>query len=171
MFYSIKRGGYVYMKRSLVFIVAAVMAFTLLAGCGGASKGQEPAGAAAAGYKDGTYSAEEEAFAENGWKYKVTIEVKDGKIVKADWNGVHKDGGKDKKTLSADGEYGMVANGGASAEWHEQAALVEAYLIEKQDPSAIAYTDDEGHTDAITGASIHVKEFFDLAAKALEKAK
>jgi len=165
------------MKKLLAIVVAVVMAFTLLAGCGGggASKGQEPANkpepAPAAGYKDGTYTAEQEDFAENGWKSRVTIEVKDGKIVSADWNAVHKDGGKDKKKLSADGEYGMVAKGGAKAEWHEQAARVEAYLVEKQDPSAISYSDDEGHTDAISGASISVREFFELAAKALEKAK
>jgi major membrane immunogen (membrane-anchored lipoprotein) len=121
-------------------------------------------------YKDGTYYAEEESFA-NGWKYTATITVLNGKIIAADWNGINENGGPDKDTVSASGEYGLVAKGGAQAEWHEQAAKAEAFLIEKQDPKAITYTDDKGHTDAIAGVSIHVSEFFELAEKALEGAK
>lgn len=68
----------------------------------------------------------------------------------------------------------MVAYAGAASYWYEQAEAAEAWLVENQDPAAFAefYTDDEGHTDALTtdgGAmvSIHVVEFFDLVAKAL----
>lgn len=122
-------------------------------------------------YKDGTYYAEEEEFGNSGWKYTATITVLNGNIVAADWNGVHKDGGDDKDTVSKNGEYGMVEKGGAQAEWHEQAALAEAYLLETQDPTAITYTTEQGHTDAIAGVSIHVVEFFELAEKALEGAK
>jgi major membrane immunogen (membrane-anchored lipoprotein) len=57
--------------------------------------------------------------------------------------------------------------GGAQAPWHEQAALVEAYLLETQDPAGISLEDD-GSTDAISGVSIHVNEFVELAAEALE---
>lgn len=118
-------------------------------------------------YEDGIYFAQEDGFGDSGWKYMATIEVEGGKIVSADWNGAFKAGGVDKKTSSANGEYGMVEKGGAQAEWHEQAKKAEAFLVEKQDPTAIEYTDDEGHTDAISGVSIHVVEFFDLAEKAL----
>ncbi|OUM97133.1 MAG: FMN-binding protein [Paenibacillaceae bacterium ZCTH02-B3] len=121
-------------------------------------------------YKDGTYYAEEDEFGSSGWKNTVTITVLNGRIIAVDWNGVNKDG-VDKDTYSASGEYGMVAKGGAQAEWHEQAARAEAYLIQTQDPTAITYTDEEGHTDAIAGVSIHVSEFFKLAEKALEGAK
>ncbi|MDK2933851.1 MAG: hypothetical protein PWP27_1661 [Clostridiales bacterium] len=62
----------------------------------------------------------------------------------------------------------MKEKGGAQAEWHEQAEKAEAYLLKTQDPTKITYTDDEGHTDLISGATIHVKEFFDLAKKALD---
>lgn len=117
-------------------------------------------------YADGIYFAQEDGFT-NGWKYVVTIEVKDGKIISADWNGANKTGGPDKVTLSEAGKYGLVDKGGAQAEWHEQAAKTEAYLIETQDPTAITYKDDEGHTDDIAGVSIHVVEFFDLAETAL----
>ncbi|MBM4763037.1 FMN-binding protein [Bacillus sp. B15-48] len=117
-------------------------------------------------YADGIYFAEEEGYSKD-WKYTATIEVKDGKIIAAVWNGVNINGGKDKATTSADGEYPMVEKGGAQAEWHEQAALAGAYLVEIQDPEKITYKDDEGHTDDIAGVSIHVVEFFDLAEKAL----
>lgn len=123
-------------------------------------------------YKDGTYTAEEAEFSENsGWKTNITIEVKDGKIVSVDWNGTHKDGGDDKKKVSMDGKYGMVENGGAIAPWHEQAAKVEAYLIETQDPTMIEFQEDNQHTDAIAGATIKVDGFFKLAQEALKDAK
>jgi len=123
-------------------------------------------------WKDGQYHAEEAAFAEgNGWKYMTDITVISGRIVAANWNGVHVDGGTDKKTRSMDGEYGMVANGGAQAPWFDQAMKAEAYLLETQDPTSITYTDETGHTDAISGASIHVREFFSLAEEALAGAK
>lgn len=122
-------------------------------------------------YKDGTYYAEEPEFGSSGWKYTATITVMNGKIVAADWNGIHKDGGDDKDTVSKNGEYGMVEKGGAIAEWHEQAYLAEQYLIETQDPTAITYTTEQGHTDAISGVTIHVVEFFTLAEEALKAAK
>jgi len=122
-------------------------------------------------YKDGTYHAEQADFAENGWKETVDITVEDGKIVAANWNAVHKDGGDDKKAQSVSGAYGMVEKAKAQSEWHEQAEKAEAYLIEKQDPTDIAYSNEEGNTDAITGVSIHVSSFFKLAEEALEGAK
>ena len=131
---------------------------------------QDDAGTDAdAGLKDGTYTAEADEF-ENGWKDKVTIEVQDGKIASVDWNSEAEDGGKDKKTASKDGDYGMVENGGASAEWHEQAEKVETFLVEKQDVDAIELNDD-GTTDAVAGVTIKVKGFVDLVKKALSEAK
>ncbi|MCF7933823.1 MAG: hypothetical protein K9M84_06630 [Spirochaetia bacterium] len=119
-------------------------------------------------YADGYYHAEEDQFAENGWRYSSDLTVLGGYIVAANWNGANRDGGTDKKTRSEDGQYNMVKFGGAIAEWHEQAAKAEAYLLQTQDPAAIEYTDAEGHTDAIAGVSIHVVEFFELAQEALE---
>lgn len=116
---------------------------------------------------DGVYYAEDEQFEDSGWKSVVTLEVADGKIVKADWNGFTANAGKDKKTLSADGEYGMVEKGKATAEWHEQAAAVEAFLIETQDVEKITLKDEDGHTDAVTGATMKVGAFVELVKKAL----
>ncbi|MFB1051099.1 FMN-binding protein [Paraliobacillus sp. JSM ZJ581] len=166
------------MKRKHWMLVAltALFSILLLAGC---NNDTEDANAPADNdskekkvtpgeYEDGIYFAQEDSFSEeSGWKYMVTLEVEDGKIVSADWNGAHKSAGDDKDTVSANGEYGMVENGGAQAEWHEQAEKVEAHLVETQDPTEIEYTNDEGATDAISGVTIKVGTFFTLAEKAL----
>ena len=155
------------LKRRILAAGLAIVVAGVLVGC---NKIQSTRDDGSKEYKDGRYYAEADAFDETGWKTTVTIEVKDGKIISADWNAIHKDGGDDKDTLSKNGGYKMVEFDGAQAEWHEQAEKVEAYLVEKQDPTAIKYKDDEGHTDAISGASIHVKEFFELANIALKDA-
>jgi major membrane immunogen (membrane-anchored lipoprotein) len=152
-------------KFTLVLLVFSIVLFSC-------SKEEKPAAETSVAmtlpaYTDGVYFAQEDDFGSTGWKYNVTMEVKDGKIVKAVWNGANVNGGKDKISQSRDGEYGMVQKGGASAPWFEQAAVAEAYLLETQDPTAVNYVDEEGHTDSFTGASIHVIEFFTLAEKAL----
>ena len=164
---------------SIVAAVTAILALTVTISCkkeeesaAAETKEKESASQAAeAGdFEDGVYFAQEDSFSERtGWKYMVTLEVEDGEIVSAEWNGANVDGGTDKITRSESGEYGMVENGGAQAPWYEQAAKAEDYLLKTQDPTAIEYSDDEGHTDAISGVSIHVIEFFSLAEKALNK--
>jgi len=165
-------------KRILAVGISAFLVAGLFVGCGSNennsaknNKATTEAATKEAKYKDGEYHAEQADFADNGWKETVDITVEDGKIVSANWNAVHKDGGDDKKAQSASGAYGMVEKANAQAEWHEQAEKAEAFLIEKQDPTAIKYTDDEGHTDAITGVSIHVNSLFELAEEALAGAK
>lgn len=116
--------------------------------------------------KDGFYYAESAKFDENGWKSQVVLEVKGGKIVSANWNGVGNQAQEDKKTFAAAGKYGVIKLSKIGKEWHEQAAAVEKYLLDTQDVNFSKLKPD-GTTDAITGASIHVKEFFDLAKAAV----
>jgi len=165
-----------FMKKNKIFALAlsVIMVVGLLTGCGSKTEptSKDTTNDTKAKYADGIYFAQADNFDEkSGWKEVVTLEVKDGKIVSADWNGVHKNAGADKKTQSKEGKYGMKEQGKAQAEWHEQAQKAEAYLIEKQDPTAIKYTDNEGRTDAISGVSIHVMGFFKLAEQALSTAK
>ncbi|HSN65975.1 MAG TPA: hypothetical protein VLS94_05015 [Fusibacter sp.] len=120
-------------------------------------------------FVDGTFYAEEAAFnAENGWKENASFTVINGFVVAANWNGTSEATTKDKKTFSADGEYKMVEIGKAIAEWHEQAALVEGFLVDSQDFDAITLTDADGHTDAVAGVSMKVLSFVDLAKQALK---
>jgi major membrane immunogen (membrane-anchored lipoprotein) len=141
-------------------IIIAVMAIALIvAGIAGAEVKA----------KDGIYFAQSDAFSKSGWRAQVVLEVKSGKIVKAVWNGVANIAGAvDKKAYAKAGKYGM-AKAAKQGEWDIQAGAAEAWLIKTQDVDFAKY-DAAGHTDAITGATISVSEFFDLARKALASA-
>lgn len=173
------------MKRTLSLSLSVMLMFVLLAGCGGngdkepvntdkqtESQNTDNTGNATqpaqegANLQDGLYYAEGEYAEDSGWKELVAIKVEGGKIVSANWDGIHKDGGLDKKTASEKGIYGMKEKGGAQAEWHEQAAKMEEYLVAQQSIDGLN-VNGEGYTDAVSGVSIHVSGFAELAAKAL----
>ena len=116
--------------------------------------------------KDGVYFAREDQFPKSGWKYNVTIIVKNGKITSASWNGAFIDAGDTKVVVSKDGRYGMEAKGGAIAPWWKQAQAVEKQLIKSQDINSITLSDSDGHTDAVSGATIKVAPFVNLVKKA-----
>ncbi|MDC7221080.1 MAG: FMN-binding protein [Spirochaetales bacterium] len=120
-------------------------------------------------YEDGVYFAQDREYASSGWKYNVTVVVEDGQIEEVSWNGSNVKSGVDKKTLSESGQYPMQSKGGAMAPWYVQAKAVEDFFIETQNLEAITLTDDAGHTDAISGATIKVGDFIRLVEIALEK--
>ncbi len=121
----------------------------------------------AASFQNGVYFAQEDQFSGSGWKYNVTIVVKNGKITDVSWNGSNVDAGMDKDSFSRKGLYKMVEYGNAIAPWWKQAEAVEKKLISTQDVNSIRISDAEGHTDAVSGATIHVSPFVDLVKKAL----
>ncbi|MEZ4628813.1 MAG: hypothetical protein R2912_12295 [Eubacteriales bacterium] len=140
--------------------MALMLAVSMLVGC------------SAAKYKDGVYFAQGETS--NNWRPYVVVTVEKGKIVDAIWSATNTVPQGDKVAISENGGYGMVAYGAAKSEWHEQAKAAEDWLVKNQDPAKFdsLYTDEEGHTAALTtdsgaSVSIHVSEFFKLAAQAL----
>jgi len=143
------------MKKIIAALAVAFVAFSAVATVGAQAK-----------IADGFYFAEETAFSSSGWKDQVVLEVKGGKIVAVNWNGVSNKGVLDKKAEAAAGRYGMVKASKLGKEWHDQAAAVEKYLISTQDTAFAKFTAD-GKTDAITGASMTVKGFYDLVRKAI----
>ena len=114
---------------------------------------------------DGTYEATTEAPDSNGFTDVVTLTVKDGAITEASWDAVTEDGSK-KSIMSENGEYTMTEDG---LTWKEQAEALASALIENQSLSFLN-TDAEGKTDAVSGVSISVNGFIDLATKCLEEA-
>jgi major membrane immunogen (membrane-anchored lipoprotein) len=173
------------MKKTAMILSTLALLMGLLAGCGGgnnatpspsasapaqteaaATQAPEVSQGAEDGYADGVYYAEGEMNEQSGWKEIVSLKVEGGKIVSANWNGLNKDGGLDKKASSEAGKYGMVA-GGAKAEWHVQAADMEKYLVEKQSLDELTLSDD-GKTDAVSSVSIGVGGFVELVKKALD---
>jgi len=121
----------------------------------------------AANLKSGVYFAQEDQFAETGWKDNVTLVVKNGRITDASWNGANVDAGTSKDVRSRDGNYKMVEYGNAIAPWWKQAEALEKKLLSSQNINAISLSDTDGHTDAVSGATINVKNFVDLVKKAL----
>ncbi len=121
-------------------------------------------------YLDGVYYAEASEFAASGWKETVEVTVVNGKIDKINWDAVYKDSSIPihKKQYSKSGLYGMLA-GGASEEWYDQAKAAEKFVLEKG--AEALDVDSEGHTDAVSGCTIHVNEFERLLLECLEQAR
>ncbi|MGL4336537.1 MAG: FMN-binding protein [Turicibacter sp.] len=118
---------------------------------------------------DGLYFAQSNQFSsEDGWKNTASFEVKDGKIVSADFNAVNQDGTNTKKYNSINGTYGMVANGSASSEWHEQVEQLENYLLTHQNFDKLNLF-ESGQTDSITGVSIKIADYVALFNHAIQQ--
>lgn len=160
------------MKKQLLTVFAVLVLGILMVTTGCSKRAEEaktavpaaaPAvsatvGAATGVLADGIYFASDAEFADSGWKETVTLTVRGGAIVDADWNGVNIAGGVDKKTYDKGGRYNMVKFGQARAEWYQQAMDAEAYLVKNQ---------RTGSVDEIGSVSIHVDSFNDLVKKAL----
>jgi major membrane immunogen (membrane-anchored lipoprotein) len=145
------------MKRTIAIALA------LSVGLAGLAFGQVKA-------KDGVYFAQESAFAQDsGWKDQAVVTVKGGKIVSVVWNGTSNTGLPDKAKATAQGDYPMVKFGKAKAEWNVQSKAVQDYIVKTQDVGFNKF-DAEGRTDAISGATLHVKGFFALVNEALASA-
>ncbi|MFW5994516.1 MAG: FMN-binding protein [Spirochaetia bacterium] len=125
---------------------------------------EDDSGLDIASLSGGWYRAAQEYDPEEDWRNIVMVEVSDGEIVDATWTAAPLTGGMDKMTSSMEGEYGMEEV--AQSPWHEQAQATIDHLLETQDPTDVEFTDD-GKTDAISGATITVSYFFDLAEEAL----
>ena len=121
----------------------------------------------AATLKDGVYFAQEDQFPNSGWKYNVTLVVKNGRINDVAWNGSNVNAGPTKDEMSRNGLYKMVEYGNAIAPWWKQAEAVEKKLLAAQDINAITLSDSDGHTDAVSGATIKVAPFVALVKQAL----
>ncbi|MFA5851637.1 MAG: FMN-binding protein [Spirochaetales bacterium] len=120
--------------------------------------------------KDGVYFAQSKDYSKTGWKEQVIVEVSKGKIVSVDWNGVSNIAGAgDKKSYAAAGKYGMIKGSKIKAEWDTQAKSAEEYLVKTQDIN-FSKISAEGKTDAISGATMTISEFFALAKEALASA-
>lgn len=118
-----------------------------------------------AAFTDGTYEAKTAEPDSNGFTEVVTLTVKDGAITEVNWDAVTEDGSK-KSIMSENGEYTMTEDG---LTWKEQSEALAAALIENQSLSFLN-TDAEGKTDAVTGVSISVNSFVNLATQCLEEA-
>lgn len=123
-----------------------------------------------ADYDDGVYFAYADEFA-SSYRYFVVLEINDGKLTYAAWDGYHQDMGKSgikgysKHTGDYLGLYGMDRNN-TNGKWYIQADRVVQHLISTQ--SLDVTFNDQGKSDVVAGATIHFVEFYDLVEQALE---
>lgn len=151
-------------KKLVALAAATIIGTSLFVGCGAKEEPKKETTATEQGFtgtKTGEIKGEEdttvaEVTFENGTPVSVNIDVLDA------------EGGK-KSELSASGNYKMTEDGML---WHEQIdALEEAIKDNNFDLSKINLTDEEGHTDAVSGVSIKVGSYIEAVQNALDQAK
>ncbi|MBP3609829.1 MAG: FMN-binding protein [Lachnospiraceae bacterium] len=120
---------------------------------------QEAAGDGAVELKDGTYTAKTEANETGDYNY-VTLTVENGRVTSVVWDELT--GGASKAELSANGQYVM------KPVWKTQSESLGAYVVEHQSTDGIM--NETGYTDVVSGVSIYVGGFVDLANQAIAKA-
>lgn len=93
-----------------------------------------------------------------------TLTLVDGKPSAIAFDYIQADGSS-KYEAAKEGTYNMGEN---STPWNEQVDAVAAFLAENEfDVTKITLTDDEGHTDAITGVSVKIPDFVKVAEAVL----
>jgi major membrane immunogen (membrane-anchored lipoprotein) len=119
--------------------------------------------------KDGWYYGEASAVDGFQTRNTVLITVVNGTIKDVLWNGILQIQGVDPSKIitSAAGKYPMTAPQGA---WHLQATRAAAELVRLQNPASFTVKSD-GTTDAITGVSIQVRDYLNIANRALQAAR
>ena len=114
---------------------------------------------------DGTYTASTNSYDDSGFMDEVSLTVKDGKITEVAWDAVTEDGSK-KSVMSENGEYVMTEDGPT---WKEQAEALADALVENQS-LGFFNTDEAGKTDSVSGVSISIGGFINLAEQCLAEA-
>ncbi len=108
---------------------------------------------------DGEYTATTETAEDGSYSY-ATVTIADGKITNVVWDEITAQGSKIE--LSANGQYVMKPI------WKTQSESVGNYVVENQSTTGIA--NEKGYTDVVSGVSINIAGFVDLANQALAKA-
>ena len=108
---------------------------------------------------DGTYEVKSEADDKGNYSV-VTVTVEGGKIANVVWDEMYN--GEFKSVLSKEGKYVM------KPVWATQAESLGKYVVENQTTAGIL--NENGYTDTVSGVSIYVGGFVDLANQAISQA-
>lgn len=106
------------------------------------------------------------------WEYGLDLIVVNGTIVSSNYNALYiGEFSDDTAGYFVDGVEGSPSNKKLlgmdyGMDWAGNAEKIDAYVVENQ-AFDVNYTDDSGHTDSITGVSIHVMEYETLFNDAL----
>jgi uncharacterized protein YuzB (UPF0349 family) len=118
---------------------------------------------------NGKYFAAADTFS-NGYRYYVVVDVKDKEITNVEWNGYNIDGGAgkclgDDKLTCADPDNNTYGMSGDLGTWTEQSEAAAQWIVDNQ--QIVTPLDETGHADAVSTASIHTGELFELVFDAL----
>lgn len=153
------------MKKLLAMLLSAAM-ITMLAGCGGGHGESSQAGHAdhdhGTAYKDGTYTGKSGPD-ERGAVGEITVTIEKGRITKADYKGIQKDG------KVKDAEYGMTNGKVENQDYYNKAQL--AVKANADYAARLVETQRIDKIDAVSGATVSYEQFSEAAKKALAQAK
>lgn len=161
------------MKKFGILILTLGLAMALTA-CGSNTEApaETPAETSAVETPAETESTDAAAFtgekvgevADEEGKTVATVTFEAGNPVDVKFDYINKDGSS-KYEQAAAGEYVMSEDG---TPWNEQVDALAAFLKENNfDVEAVNLTDEEGHTDAVTGVSIKVPVLLEAVKAAL----
>lgn len=152
------------MKKYAVVLVVAILSVGLLAGCSSSPQKDSPAAAKeqVKSYKDGTYTATSSPD-ERGAVGEVSLVIEKGKISKAEYKGIMKDG------KVKDIDYGKTNGKIENQEFYNKAQ--NAVKAIPTYPAKLVETQDMAKIDAISGATVSYNQFAEAVKKALEKAR
>ncbi|TWH46225.1 FMN-binding protein [Sporomusa sp. KB1] len=145
------------MRKWLAGLAACILTVSLLAGCGGAKE----TGPAAKSYKDGTYTARSSPD-ERGAVGEITLVIEKGRIIKADYRGIKKDG-----TIK-DEDYGKTNGKIENQEFYKKAQ--HALKASTDYPTKLVETQNVKAIDAVSGATVSYQQFSEAVKKALNQA-
>ncbi|WP_371371114.1 FMN-binding protein [Sporomusa aerivorans] len=145
------------MRNWITGLIAALLSVSLLAGCGGARE----TGPAAKNYKDGTYTARSSPD-ERGAVGEITLVIEKGRIVKADYKGIKKDG-----TIK-DEDYGKTNGKIENQEFYKKAQ--HALKASMAYPAKLVETQNVKTIDTVSGATVSYQQFSEAVKKALSQA-
>ncbi len=182
------------MKKFLVVVLVAVMAVSVLAGCNGSAvETKTGVGTVISISKSKAATADADGLAQADVIMAAVTVDKSGKIVSVDIDSAQvkinfdatgalkaDPAAKFKTKVELGDDYGMKANGGAVAEWYEQIASLEAWMVGKTLAEVKAmktYQKDEAHpavpdeADLKTTVTISVQDYVAAVEKAIANSK
>lgn len=153
------------MRKWLAMVLASVIMAGLLAGCGSgkpaAAPAESPKSSAPVSYKDGKYTAKSSPD-DDGAVGEITLSIEQGKITKANYKGIKKDG------TVKDVEYGKTHGKIENQDFYNKAQ--QAVKGADSYGPKLVETQKLDQVDSVSGATTSYKQFVDAVKKALAQA-
>ena len=159
------------MKRKIALGLCVSLITLSLVGCSSTPKEESTETSAPSVEETTAFTGEktvETPYGEGNDKVVTTVTFKDGKPEDVEIDVKLEDGSTKREAVEA-GTY-VMAN--ESATWTDQIESLQKFIIENNfDLSKVTLSDEEGHTDAVSGVTIKVNEYVSGVEEALQQVK